>query len=71
MCEQRDTPVPRKHHADYSDRDHWGTTKNIHRVVCAFKWWPIECEAGITVICSGYNDLKWVKKLRELLCIVS
>ena len=38
MYEQRDTPVPRKHHAESSDRGNWGTTKtrNIHRVVYTF-----------------------------------
>ena len=39
VCEQRDTSVPRIHHADYRDRDNWGTAKNrnIHRVVYSFK----------------------------------
>ena len=38
MCEQRDTSVPRKHHAGYRERGNWGTTKtiNIHRVVYSF-----------------------------------
>ena len=32
MYKQRDTFVPRKHHADYRDRGNWGTTKtkNVH-----------------------------------------
>ena len=40
MYEQRDTSVPRKHHADYRDEGSWGTTKtgNKHRVVYSFKW---------------------------------
>ena len=39
MYEQRDTFVPRKHHADYRDRGNWGTTKtrNVPRVVYIFK----------------------------------
>ena len=38
VYEQRDTSVPRKHRADYRDRDNWGTTRtrNIHRVVYSF-----------------------------------
>ena len=40
MYEQRDTFVPRKHHADYRDRGNWGTTKtrNVHvrKVVYGF-----------------------------------
>ena len=38
MCKQRDTSVPRKHHADHTYRDKWGTTKtgNIHRVFYSF-----------------------------------
>ena len=27
MYDQRDTPVPKKHHADYRDKGNWGTTK--------------------------------------------
>ena len=39
MYEQWDTSVPKKHHADYSDRGNLGTakTRNIHRVVYSFK----------------------------------
>ena len=35
MCEQQDTSLPINHHADYIDRNNWGTnkTRNIHRVV--------------------------------------
>ena len=38
MYEQRDTSVPRKHHADYRDRGNWDTTKtqNVHIMVYSF-----------------------------------
>ena len=38
MCEQWDTSVPRKHHADHRDRGNWGTTKteNKRRVFYSF-----------------------------------
>ena len=38
MYEQRDTSVPRKHHADHRDRGNWSTakTRHIHRVVYSF-----------------------------------
>ena len=40
MYEQRDTSVPRKHQADYTDRGNRGATKirNTHRVVYGFKF---------------------------------
>ena len=38
MYEQRDTSVPRKHHAVCRDRGNWGPAKtiNIHKEVCTF-----------------------------------
>ena len=40
MYEQRDTSVPRKHHAGYRDKGSWGTikTRNIHLVVYIFNF---------------------------------
>ena len=39
VYEQRDTSVPIKHHAYYTDRGNWCSTKtrNIHRAVYIFK----------------------------------
>ena len=56
MYEQRDTSVPRKHHADYRDRSNWGTTKTrkVHGVVYSFNLYSV---CMLSCIMDNYTEV--------------